>query len=78
MKVLSVYRNELRKEHGNMTAEEIFAERANRRQSSYPRWQDPRDSRLTPFDEAFRIDPEEERRRQQKKPSFFKRLFGRR
>ncbi len=78
MKVLSVYRNELRKEHGELSAEELFAERKRSQRSTYARWQDPRESRLTPFDEAFRIDPDDRSQYGRKKPSWFRRLFGRR
>ena len=75
-RVMSQYRNEVLEKRGLKSAEEIFHERTQsppmslRRQST--------SGNLTPFEEAFRVEPMELKRRGHKrKPGLLRRLFGR-
>ncbi len=76
-KMMSEYCGQILEEQGLKTPEEIFADRKN--PALAQRRQNPNESRLTPFEQAFRIDREEMAAAQarRKKRGLWSRLFGR-
>jgi len=75
-RVMAQYRNEILEERGLKTAEEIFAERTKSAPIAGVRAKGT-SGRLTPFEAAFRVDPEAQARASRRKRGLLRRLFGR-
>ncbi len=79
LKVMETYRRDILAERGVKPAAQVVAERRSkaREERGYAKWQDGTASRLTPFEDAFRVSPDEAEDERRRKTSWLKRLFGR-
>lgn len=73
--VMADYRNEILEGNDHKTPQQIFAERTDAALAE--RRQNPNRSRLSPFEEPFRVDQDDLAARAQSKRGLFRRLFGR-